>query len=110
MFNTLPVTKHDDQRRTLIEYVQNLPIRSCKALLIKEDTTVGNHYHKFKDEVFYLLKGYGSVLLGEGEMHPLQEGDIVYAPRGVKHIFNLHKDSILLEAGSEPFDPNDDYK
>ena len=110
MFNTLPVTKHEDKRRILIEYVKNLPIRTCKVILIKEDTIVGNHYHKLKDEVFYLLKGYGSVLLDDKAIYQFNEGDIVYAPRGVKHIFNMHKDSIILEAGTEPFDSTDDYK
>jgi len=110
MFNTLPVTKHEDERRVLIEYVSGLPIKTCKVLMVKQDTVLGNHYHKKKDEVFYLLKGYGVVYLGENEMHPFNEGDIVYAPKGVKHTFKLNKDSILLEAGTNEFDPKDDYK
>lgn len=107
--NKLPIHKHEDERRILIEYVKDMPIRNCKVLIIKEDTILGNHYHKLKDEIFYLLKGYGTVILDDA-IYPMNEGDIVHATKGVRHTFKLNKGSILLEAGTEPFNPTDDYK
>lgn len=109
MLNSLPVHIHEDNRRKLIEYVADMPIRTCKALVVKEDTVLGDHYHKLKDEIFYLLKGSGTVTL-DGVTSPFNENDIVHAKAGVKHTFNLLEGSILLEAGTEPFDATDDYK
>jgi len=109
MYNLLPVNIHEDNRRKLIEYVIDFPIRTCKAIVVKEDNILGNHWHQLKEEIFYLLQGSGSVTIGE-ETHELKENDIVHAPKGVKHTFHLKAGSILLEAGTEPFDKNDDYK
>lgn len=109
MFNTLPINIHEDNRRKLIEYITDFPIKTCKVITTKEDTVLGDHYHEFKDEIFYLFKGSGMVNLDE-ETHEMKEGDIVHAPAGVRHTFFLKEGSILLEAGSEPFDKNDDHK
>lgn len=109
MINSLRVTKHEDDRRILVEWVKDFPFRTCKAILVKKDSTLGGHLHREKDEVFYLLRGSGQVKL-DNEESPLHEGDIVFAGRGIKHTFKLVKDSILLEAGSKSFDPKDDYK
>lgn len=109
MINSLPTHKHSDDRRILIEWIKDFPVRTCKALIIKKDCMLGDHYHKNKDEIFYLLYGSGEVTLN-GETEKLKEGDIVFAGRGIKHTFKLKKQSILLEAGTKPFDPKDDYK
>lgn len=108
MINSLPVHKHDDDRRTLTEWVKDFPLRTCKVLEVKQDSRLGDHYHKEKDEIFYLLKGHGFVTLGD-KTDELRQGDIVFAHRGTKHTFELKKGSILLEAGTKPFDKSDDY-
>ena len=108
MINSLPTHKHEDNRRILTEWVMDFPLRTCKVLEVKEDSTLGDHYHKEKDEIFYLFKGSGEVTLA-GTTELLKEGDIVFARRGIKHTFKLKKDSILLEAGNKPFDKSDDY-
>lgn len=108
MINSLPVHKHSDDRRILIEWVKDFPVRTCKALVAKKDCVLGDHYHKEKDEIFYLFFGEGEVTL-DGKTEKLKEGDIVFAERGQKHTFKLKKHAILLEAGTKPFDENDDY-
>lgn len=109
MINSLPTHRHEDDRRVLTEWVRDFPLRTCKALEVKQDSILGDHFHKEKDEVFYLLKGSGFVTL-DSDRTELKVGDVIYAARGVKHTFELAKDSILLEAGNKPFDPTDDYK
>lgn len=101
--------RHEDQRRVLIEWVQDYAIRACKVAIIKEDLELGNHYHKNKDEIFYLLSGGGEIEL-DGKRSSIKEGDKVFIPRGTRHSFWLTKGSILLGAGTEPFDPNDEIK
>lgn len=107
--NSLKVTRHEDKRRTLIEWLNDFPIRSCKVLIAKDECDVGNHYHKLKDEVFYLLKGTGEVTL-DGVTEILSSGDIVYVPALAKHSFLLTKDSILLGGATKMYDKSDEYK
>src|SRR6478735_4130186 len=42
------------------------------------------HYHERTDEVFYVIRGQGTMVL-DGEVIELHEGVVVYVPRGVKH-------------------------
>lgn len=109
MINSLSTQLHEDERRLLIEWVKDFPVKNCKALIVKEKVPLGDHYHKNKEEIFYLLCGAGEVIL-DGISTPLVFNDIVHVKRGVRHTFLLESGSILLEAGTEPFDPTDDYK
>lgn len=46
----------------------------------------GAHKHDENDEVFYILKGTASVLIGE-TWHDLSAGSFCFTPRGVMHDF-----------------------
>lgn len=98
--------KHIDNRRTLIEWIADSPIRSCKVVIAKGDTEVGNHYHLLKDEYFYLLSGEGEYKLGDDDFKSMI--DVVFVPKGLRHTFKLKEGSVLLGAASEPFDVNDE--
>lgn len=99
--------KHEDERRILVEVIADSPLRSVKVLTAKEGCIVGNHYHNFKDELFYLISGAGRYEIGDEE-GILQAGEDYACPRGIKHTFWLDEGSILLGVASEPFDGNDE--
>jgi mannose-6-phosphate isomerase-like protein (cupin superfamily) len=101
--------KHEDDRRILIEWVRDYPVRFCKAIIIKSGTEIGDHYHKKKDEIFYLLKGSGTVTLGD-LTYSFQEDTSIFIPRKQNHSFKLKKGSILLGAATKPYDPEDVYE
>ena len=42
------------------------------------------HYHEKTDEVYYVIRGQGTMVLDDEEIE-LHEGVVVYVPRGVKH-------------------------
>ena len=42
------------------------------------------HYHEKTDEVYYVIRGQGTMVLDD-EVIELHEGVVVYVPRGVKH-------------------------
>ncbi len=42
------------------------------------------HYHERTDEVYYVIRGQGTMVLDDEEIE-LHEGVVVYVPRGVKH-------------------------
>lgn len=107
--NYLPTTKHTDQRRTLIEWVTDYPIRACKVVVVHADMDIGDHFHKEKDEIFHLLSGSGTVVLN-GVEEVFKGGDTILIEPNVKHTFKLKVGSILLGACTQPFNPHDDYK
>lgn len=103
----LQPTKHEDDRRKLVEWISDFPIRSCKVLEMKQDGVLGNHYHNNKVDTFYLLKGNGTYQIGEEHGH-LVEGGCYRAEKGVPHSFFLTAGSILLEASTTPYDKKDE--
>jgi mannose-6-phosphate isomerase-like protein (cupin superfamily) len=94
-----------NNRRDLYEW--NYPV--TKVLEVLEDCIVGDHYHKERDEVFILLNGKGTALIGD-KMFVIKKFEEMHAPRGMKHTFYLEKGSILLEFATKEYDPTDDYK
>jgi mannose-6-phosphate isomerase-like protein (cupin superfamily) len=109
----LKTTKHEDNRRTLIEWVNDLPIKCIKTIYVKDNSPLGCHYHNHKDEVFYLVKGKGVVTLtypDKQERDWMFEEDCIFVPRGVIHTFVLEAGSILLEAATEVYKPEDEIR
>ncbi len=103
----LQTHKHEDNRRTLTEWITDHPIRTCKILEVKEDCDLGNHYHNRKQDFFYLLKGKGSWRIGD-EVGEIKEGDSLTALPKEAHTFSLKGGSVLLEASTTPYDIEDE--
>ncbi len=107
----IPIIKHEDSRRILIEWVSNFPIKTCKVLLVKENCELGNHYHRNKIDNFYLLKGGGEYKIGKNEKwKKLKVGDCLRANKLIPHSFKLKAGSVLLEASSTPYDKKDEIQ
>lgn len=111
----LQTYRHEDKRRTLTEWVKDIPIRCVKTIHVKEKIPLGRHYHDNKDEIFYLLKGRGRMFLKSAHKHDallhkswVFEGDCIYVQRGTIHVFELLPDSILLEAATESYNEKDE--
>ena len=49
-----------------------------------EITDAKLHYHECTDELYYVLGGHGRMTLDDSEIE-LNEGVVVYVPRGTKH-------------------------
>lgn len=66
------------------------------------------HYHKIKDETFYLLKGL--VLMEvDNEKFVMEEGDSIHIPQRTKHRFTGLIDSEILEISTQHFE-DDSYR
>ena len=73
------------------------------------------HYHKLKDEVFYVQSGLIKVYYGDGDnieeakvcvLHP---GDNFHVYRGLRHRMEALKDTELFEFSTQHFD-SDSYR
>jgi len=102
--------KHEDNRRTLVEFGNNGVWKLCKVLMIKQDCVLGKHYHKEKVESFLLVKGEGKIKLGGDLMKDMEVLTEYFVPKNISHEFLLRKDSILIGLCSKEFNIQDDYK
>lgn len=98
---------HEDERRKLVEWA-NGSFKECKVLTAKQDCIVGDHFHRNKDEVFYLLSGEAEkVVVGDKIDFT---GNYWFVPRGTYHAFYLREGAVLLGAATEFFDPADEIR
>ena len=98
---------HEDARRTLIEWSGG---RVSKALIAKSSCTVGDHFHRNKEEKFLLLTGRAYVTIGDAQPEYVEAPSEFTVPPNTYHAFNLADGSILLGVCSEEFDPKDEIK
>ncbi len=96
----------EDQRRKLYEFGEGL-WRCAKYLEIKQDSVIGNHYHKLKDECFLLLDGEMEVTL-DGVKSDVKAPCVIEVPRNVYHVFKVKAGSRILGLCSELFNKEDD--
>ena len=103
------VTTHTDQRRTLTAYPEG------KIIEVHEDSVIGDHYHKLKTEVFFLVAG--DAILVTKNIHTGEEQAVSMEylvgyevlPYN-HHKFYIKEKSVLLGFCSNEFTPEDDYK
>lgn len=101
---------HDDERRTLIDWSDSLPIETCKIVISKKEAVLGEHYHKKKTERFMLIRGKATLEFDDGTvLHMLPYIAINVLPMQ-RHKFTVEKDSILICLVDKTYDPDDDYK
>jgi quercetin dioxygenase-like cupin family protein len=86
-----------------------------KLLYIAKDKCCSWHYHKLKDEVFFLQSGSLEVYysdeddLCEAECTLLVPGDNFHVKRGLRHRMVALEDSELFEFSTQHFD-SDSYR
>ncbi len=101
---------HEDDRRLLIDYAAG-DFKAAKYLKTKACCTVGDHYHRRKDESFLLVEGRASrILIGDSLQFNVNAPAEFYVPRGTYHAFDLDAGAVLLGTATAVFDPSDEVK
>jgi GDPmannose 4,6-dehydratase len=95
---------HEDHRRRLHSFPE------AKLLEIKEDCTIGEHYHKVKTEKFILCEGQAELIIKGMDAQPMEIGKIYTVLPEQHHTFHVKTGSVLVGLNSMPYDPKDDYK
>ena len=81
-----------------------------KLLFIEKNKRCSWHYHKLKDETFYLQSGLISLYygydedIGNARFLVLEPGDKFHVPVGLKHQMVALQDSELFEFSTQHFD------
>jgi mannose-6-phosphate isomerase-like protein (cupin superfamily) len=105
-----PYTINKDTRRTLHDWGTG-NFKQLKTLYIHEETEIGNHYHRHKDEIFFLASGkFIELQVGALLLYNVEAPHRVEVPRLTFHKFICEPGSILFGAATEEFDPNDEIK
>ena len=92
------------------KWIANSELYCGKLLFIRKGHRCSWHYHKLKDETFYLQSG--SILLFYGETDSLEDaktivlepGDKFHIHRGLRHQMVAQADSELFEFSTQHFD------
>lgn len=101
---------HEDDRRILFDWA-NGNFKSAKAVIVKKEIAVGDHYHNKKDEEFLLLQGkFLELIVGNITSMNIPAPYYVFIPAGTYHKFICSEGSILLGVATELFDINDEIK
>ncbi len=89
-------------------------IRHLTYLELRPGGRRGDHYHKLREEYFYLISGETSLHLEEistGAKQSVQivPGDLVFLQPGVSHAFVPTNPGQAIEFAAQPFDLSDVY-
>lgn len=94
-------------------WIVNKPEYCGKLLFFKKGHKLSLHYHRIKDETFYLQSGHLKVRLryqdGQDEYIEMLPGDSMHIPPGQMHQMEGLEDSELFEFSTQHFD-DDSYR
>ncbi len=90
------------------KWLENNERYCCKLLSLDKNFQCSLHYHKIKDEMFLVTKGYVRLELEE-KIHYLREGNFIRILPGQVHRFRGIEDSIIMEISSHHED-SDSYR
>ncbi len=91
-------------------WLANKPAYCGKLLVVKKGKQCSWHYHKLKDETFYLQSG--KILLTYGmddsmvssKQRVLEPGMCIHIPPGLRHRFFGQEDSVIIEISTKHFE------
>ena len=90
-----------------------IPAKDCSACVIEVapgDKVRPAHSHPHGEEVIYIIRGEGRVLVG-GEVSPVRAGSVVLFPRGVVHMLhNSGSEEMKVVCFFAPATNLDNYK
>ena len=100
-----------DERGSLIQ-INTGEWKQANYLSINKGYSFGGHYHRHKQELFYLISGKIKVIIeGTGLTHNLDivENELFLVEPFEKHTIVAKENSVLLEMLSQPFSKEDTY-
>jgi len=91
------------------------PVRYIACLDLLAGTVRGNHYHKIKRELVYLMRGEVSVIVrdvetgGRGTVS-LRSGELILIQPGVAHAMVISAPGMAVEFAQARFNPDDTHR
>jgi len=99
------VLKHDEGT-VLPGYDSSLIVKVSPELGSQNDITIvqkirpgkgtGLHYHKDADEIFYVIEGTGTAVLGD-KIYNIEAGDFIFIPKNLDHKIRKYDSTGILK-------------
>ena len=117
----LPFTRHVDGAKRWVEdkgeFVQiayREDIGHIAFFQLRAGFFRGSHYHKRKEEIFYVVSGKIEAVFMDmdsqfREEHVLEKGDRIRVKTGCAHIFRGLEESFVIEYSPQYYDKHDAY-
>ncbi len=118
----LPSTKEltgakrwEEERGEFVQVAYREPIHHLAAFEIRKGFSRGNHYHKEKEEIFYIFQGKIKALFLDmdtlqKEERVLEKGDKIRVNPYCGHLFYGLEDTTVIEYSPQIYDKADSYK
>ncbi|MBI3866594.1 MAG: cupin domain-containing protein [Planctomycetia bacterium] len=101
-----PTWAHSDDRGSIVDILENVPIDSVTIVTVKAGSCRGNHYHKETVQWSYIMEGRVKVLTqtppGPVEAVVLEAGDLAMTPPHERHAVHAIEDSTILVCTKGP--------
>ena len=117
----LPNTKHidgpkrwDEERGEFVQVSYLEAIGHLAYFQIRPGFVRGNHFHRKKEEIFYILKGtiraiFMDMTTGEREERILTKGQKIRVQPGCAHVFYGVEEALVIEYSPQYYDKTDAY-
>ena len=104
-----------EERGEFVQIAYQEEIRHLAIFEIKKGFFRGNHFHKEKEEIFYVFDGkiratFMDMDTLQRDEKILDKGDRIRLKPRCGHIFRALKDTLVVEYSPQDFDPEDNYK
>lgn len=117
-FNNITPTKpikYKEKKWGYEIWIHNSSNYCGKILVIYANKVSSLHYHKLKNETFYIQKGRISIQTVDQNNNiskfEMKEGDVLEIPRGLKHQFRgIDEKSEIFEISTQHFDNDSIYE
>ena len=90
-------------------------MRYLAFIELRAGTVRGNHYHKIKAELIYVIQGELDLVVEDinskqRETIPMRTGDLAFIQTGIAHALRVLVAGAALECSPSRFDPADIYR
>lgn len=105
----------EEERGEFVQIAYQEEIRHLAFFEIRRGFSRGNHYHRKKEEIFYVIKGKLRAILMDmenlqKEERALEKGDKIRIKPGCGHVFYGLEDTFVVEYSPQVYEDGDNYK
>ena len=104
-----PEFQRKDDRGSLTQVITD-NFKQLNVLEIAKGEKFGNHYHKIKHEVFYIISGRILLKIDQNDWIMMNEGTAFLIEPGDRHTIEAIRNTVIAETLSHPYDKGDTYE
>ena len=111
----LGAKRWEEERGEFVQIAYQEAIHHLVAFEIRKGFSRGDHYHKKKEEIFYVFQGKIKALFIDmdtlqKEERILEKGDKIRVQPCCGHLFSGLEDTLVIEYSPQVYDKEDSYK